>query len=306
MLRVVAAAAAAALGAGALLNYTSFGGAPYAVTYDNRSLMLNGQRALFLSAGIHYPRSTPQQWADLFTKAVADGHNQVRAKACCGRARGVFSRRPASFAAVSRADPDVRVLVCAPAPRGGLGEERGASGAMWIGWSPQPRPPRRPQDFTFQNDLRRFITMAGEKGLFTYLRIGPYICAETQFGGYPPWLTYSACNLAGGEGGGGGRAGMDRTSMRGAWCCVQSPTWSPAPAAAGGRRPWEPSSTAPWRTCGTCLLTAAGPSSWRKWKMSCTPGAVQAVRGLTMAAGTVPFHFPPPPPPPPRVCTRWQ
>jgi len=30
------------------------------VTYDGRSLIINGQRNILLSGSIHYPRSTPQ------------------------------------------------------------------------------------------------------------------------------------------------------------------------------------------------------------------------------------------------------
>lgn len=30
------------------------------VTYDRRSLIVNGQRQLFFSGSIHYPRSTPE------------------------------------------------------------------------------------------------------------------------------------------------------------------------------------------------------------------------------------------------------
>ena len=30
------------------------------VTYDGRSLIINGQRQILLSGSIHYPRSTPQ------------------------------------------------------------------------------------------------------------------------------------------------------------------------------------------------------------------------------------------------------
>ncbi len=33
-----------------------------------RSVLLNGQRAMFASAGIHYPRFTPGQWDDVLLK----------------------------------------------------------------------------------------------------------------------------------------------------------------------------------------------------------------------------------------------
>lgn len=68
---LLASVAAAAPG---VISYPSLGGAPYAVTYDNRSLFINGQRSLFFSFGMHYTRATEAQWDDLLAKAVADGY----------------------------------------------------------------------------------------------------------------------------------------------------------------------------------------------------------------------------------------
>lgn len=43
-------------------------------------------------------------------------------------------------------------------------------------------------DFTGRLDLRRFLECAHAEGLLVYLRPGPYICAEHDFGGFPLWL----------------------------------------------------------------------------------------------------------------------
>ncbi|MEM6459409.1 MAG: beta-galactosidase [Planctomycetota bacterium] len=43
-------------------------------------------------------------------------------------------------------------------------------------------------DFSGRLDLRRFVTTAADHGLHVILRIGPYICAETDYGGFPAWL----------------------------------------------------------------------------------------------------------------------
>jgi len=43
-------------------------------------------------------------------------------------------------------------------------------------------------DFTGDLDLRAFIEMVGEEGMFAIVRPGPFICAEWDLGGYPPWL----------------------------------------------------------------------------------------------------------------------
>ncbi|CBI18991.3 hypothetical protein VitviT2T_027055 [Vitis vinifera] len=43
------------------------------VTYDGRSLIINGQRRLLFSGSIHYPRSTPEMWPSLISKAKEGG-----------------------------------------------------------------------------------------------------------------------------------------------------------------------------------------------------------------------------------------
>lgn len=43
-------------------------------------------------------------------------------------------------------------------------------------------------DFSGMLDIKRFIKLAGEKGLMVIVRPGPYICAEWDFGGLPWWL----------------------------------------------------------------------------------------------------------------------
>jgi len=43
-------------------------------------------------------------------------------------------------------------------------------------------------DFSDRFDLARFLELCGERDLYVILRMGPYICAEWNFGGFPPWL----------------------------------------------------------------------------------------------------------------------
>ena len=56
------------------LRYADFAGSPYSVSYDKRSLLVDGKRSFFASVGIHYPRFTPGQWDDVFLKAKNDGY----------------------------------------------------------------------------------------------------------------------------------------------------------------------------------------------------------------------------------------
>ncbi|KAJ0960439.1 hypothetical protein J5N97_001721 [Dioscorea zingiberensis] len=48
------------------------------VTYDRRSLIINGTRRLLFSGSIHYPRSTPQMWANLIGQAKKGGLDVIQ------------------------------------------------------------------------------------------------------------------------------------------------------------------------------------------------------------------------------------
>ena len=58
-------------------HYSDLGGKPYTVSYDARSMLLDGKRALLLSGSAHYTRSTPEMWPDIFAKMKASGLNAV-------------------------------------------------------------------------------------------------------------------------------------------------------------------------------------------------------------------------------------
>ncbi|XP_019454229.1 PREDICTED: beta-galactosidase 13-like [Lupinus angustifolius] len=48
------------------------------VTYDGRSLIINGKRELLFSGSIHYTRSTPEMWPELINKARKGGLNVIQ------------------------------------------------------------------------------------------------------------------------------------------------------------------------------------------------------------------------------------
>ncbi|XP_028786590.1 beta-galactosidase 6-like [Neltuma alba] len=48
------------------------------VTYDGRSLLIDGQRKILFSGSIHYPRSTPQMWPSLIAKAKEGGIDVIQ------------------------------------------------------------------------------------------------------------------------------------------------------------------------------------------------------------------------------------
>ncbi|KAI3448012.1 hypothetical protein Pfo_004677 [Paulownia fortunei] len=49
-----------------------------------------------------------------------------------------------------------------------------------------------PGNYNFEGscDLVRFVKLVQRAGLYLHLRIGPYVCAEWNFGGFPVWLKY--------------------------------------------------------------------------------------------------------------------
>ncbi|PKA59007.1 Beta-galactosidase [Apostasia shenzhenica] len=57
---------------------------------------------------------------------------------------------------------------------------------FWNGHEPSPGE----YYFGGRYDLVRFIKLVKEAGLYVHLRIGPYVCAEWNFGGFPIWLKF--------------------------------------------------------------------------------------------------------------------
>ncbi|CAK9174393.1 unnamed protein product [Ilex paraguariensis] len=51
-------------------------------------------------------------------------------------------------------------------------------------------PARNQYDFEGRNDLVKFVKLVAEAGLYVHLRIGPYVCAEWNYGGFPLWLHF--------------------------------------------------------------------------------------------------------------------
>ncbi|XP_024017149.1 beta-galactosidase 1 [Morus notabilis] len=57
---------------------------------------------------------------------------------------------------------------------------------FWNGHEPSPGK----YYFEGRYDLVQFIKLVQKAGLYVHLRIGPYVCAEWNFGGFPVWLKY--------------------------------------------------------------------------------------------------------------------
>ncbi|KAI3447940.1 hypothetical protein Pfo_004605 [Paulownia fortunei] len=111
-------------------------GNAYVVTYDSRSLIINGTRQLLFSGSIHYPRSTPEMWPELIRTAKEGGLNLIQ---------------------------------------------------TYVFWNIH-EPVQGQYNFEGNNDLVKFIRLIAEQGLWVTLRVGPYIEAEWNMGGFPYWL----------------------------------------------------------------------------------------------------------------------
>ncbi|CAL5416749.1 unnamed protein product [Camellia sinensis] len=51
---------------------------PFNVSYDHRALIIDGKRRMLNSAGIHYPRATPEMWPDLIAKSKEGGADVIQ------------------------------------------------------------------------------------------------------------------------------------------------------------------------------------------------------------------------------------
>lgn len=51
-------------------------------------------------------------------------------------------------------------------------------------------PVRNQYDFEGRKDLVKFVKLVGKAGLYAHIRIGPYVCAEWNYGGFPLWLHF--------------------------------------------------------------------------------------------------------------------
>ena len=59
------------------ISYKELGNKSYSVTYDKRSIKIDGKPTLFLSGSVHPPRGTLSEWGDVFSEARENGLNMV-------------------------------------------------------------------------------------------------------------------------------------------------------------------------------------------------------------------------------------
>lgn len=114
----------------------AFGEKPKGVTYDARSMIVNGERELLFSGSIHYPRMPPEMWPDIIRKAKEGGINLIQ---------------------------------------------------TYVFWNIH-EPVQGKFNFEGNYDVVKFIKEIARQDMYVTLRIGPYIEAEWNQGGFPYWL----------------------------------------------------------------------------------------------------------------------
>ena len=60
------------------LSYDDYRGTAFNVSYDGRSLIVDGARSLFISGATHPPRGTPEMWKGWMQAARENGLNMVQ------------------------------------------------------------------------------------------------------------------------------------------------------------------------------------------------------------------------------------
>ncbi len=106
------------------------------VSFDSRTLMIDGKRVWIVSGSIHFQRIAPSEWADRIRAAKHAGLNCIEVPIFWSQ----IETRPGSY------------------------------------------------DFKDNNDIRRFVELIHEAGLYCVLRVGPYIGEGWDLGGLPAWL----------------------------------------------------------------------------------------------------------------------
>lgn len=130
-------------------NYAT-GRDPIDVTFDKRSILINGDRALFIGGSMHPSRATPETWEKALDLAVDNGLNLIT----------------------------VYIIWAAHQPT--------TNSSLDFNLTPKPIG-QSPPEWSIASSIRS----AAKRGLFVHIRIGPYVCAEYNYGGIPEWVPLS-------------------------------------------------------------------------------------------------------------------
>ena len=128
------------------------------VSYNHRSLILNDEPLLLLGGSIHPVRHTPATWAAALDEAVAFGLNLVTVYVMWA------AHQPTASSALDWRLPG-SALVCQTK---GDSSTHSDDKSCWT--------------------LATALQAAAQRRLWVHVRIGPYVCAEYNYGGLPEWI----------------------------------------------------------------------------------------------------------------------
>ncbi|KAL5982776.1 Beta-galactosidase 10 [Asimina triloba] len=147
------------------------------VTYDHRSLIINGERKLLISASIHYPRSVPGEGVRIIWR-ICIRFSLIRDEwGYCGTEFGLPLTKPFYLRQMWPG-------LVATAKEGGIDVIE-----TYVFWNGHEISPGN-YYFGGRYDLVKFVKIVQQAGLYLILRIGPFVAAEWNFGGLPVWLHY--------------------------------------------------------------------------------------------------------------------
>jgi len=172
------------------------------VTYDRKAIIINGQRRILISGSIHYPRSTPEVCILLITFFVLFCLKFVD---CCVFYLFVWNVCVVVDVGGSNWEGERRrpwchwhlcFLECSWAISWQCTTLESGSSFHWIQFQNSQVPSHTvffwfvcyfcgvglQYNFEGRYDLVRFIKTVQRVGLYVHLRIGPYVCAEWNFG----------------------------------------------------------------------------------------------------------------------------
>jgi Glycosyl hydrolases family 35 len=129
---------------------------PIWVSYDERALTLNGERSFFLGGSFHPSRATQITWNYALDEAVRGGLNLITIYVMWS-AHQVLPNSELDWGF-----PGTYNVAC---------DDKNSASDATCGWN-----------------LASAIRAAADRGLFVHLRVGPYDCAEYNYGGIPEWL----------------------------------------------------------------------------------------------------------------------
>lgn len=151
------------------------------VTYDHRSIRINQQPILLLGGSLHPVRHSPATWQKALNSAVDFGLNLVTIYVMWS-AHQPFSadqafdwRLPASELVCADKDDDGSAVVMQTSRKNHVNHSQNDDDDDDECWT-----------------LATAIQEAARRRLWVHLRIGPYVCAEYNYGGIPEWVAQPA------------------------------------------------------------------------------------------------------------------